>query len=248
MSEPVYDPEVQTHVVVTDREFVIRFVSAGFCDALACGSDDLVGTPLAHWLAEQQSRSSLLDLRAGFDRGDTFSLNVELQGTDGRSHPFDFRLVPVSAADSASVIYMAVGGRRSAPLLADPRAADLFARTYERTSLSYPRGKELFDRLELLMDDQEVFRDPQVTVATVARHLGTNTQYLSQVVNFFAELRFSSYVNLRRLETLAVLVAAGESVRRSDAWAEAGFGSYSAFYRALRRHYGVSPATFFGGK
>ena len=236
---------VETHIVVTDAEFVIRFVSTGFCEALACGSGDLIGVPLAHWLDDCQDGDQLGAMTRELDDHRSFTLALSLRARSGESLEFDFRLVPVSDVAGESTIYLAVGCRNPVRDFADRDAAERFATAYGGSSLTFEKGQAYFRELEKLMNTERLYRDPKVTIATVARRLGTNTQYLSQVVNYFAGTRFSTYVNNRRLESMAVRLAAGERLPSDTAWSEAGFGSYSAFYRALKRHYGVSPATFF---
>lgn len=234
----------QTHVVVTDTDFTVRFVSAGFCDTLDCESADLLGTPLADWLHDKRASGTLSELRASLDGHDDFSRAVELRDSKGFAKTFDFRMVPVLTT-SNDTIYMAVGGLRLGADLTEPTFQGRFEESYGGSSLTYDRGVKLFRAFEQFIGQDEGFRDPQLTIGRVSRRLGTNTQYLSQVVNFFSGQRFSIYVNQRRLESLAVRLSAGEPLDGRTAWAEVGFGSYSSFYRSLKRHYGVSPAAFF---
>lgn len=245
MSQTITHTAAQSHVVVTDPEFNIRFVSEGFCDMLACESDGLVGQSLAQWLIGAEESGTGVNTVDDLADHASFSRVLSLRGADGREHRFDFKLVPVAGPDGERTIYMAVGGPRVSGYVNDYAAARRFELAYGGSSLTFERGQEYYHELERHMSEVLVYRDPNLTVGAVARKLGTNTQYLSQVVNFFAGTRFSSYVNNRRLESMAVRLAAGEKLDANTAWAEAGFGSYSAFYRALRRHYGVRPAAFF---
>lgn len=244
MSHRTDKQTAQTHVVVTDSDFVVRFVSAGFCEALDRGSADLLGNPLADWLHDREAEGSLAELVANMDSHDSFSKAVMLRDNSGTPQIFDFRLVPVETT-TGSTIYMAVGGLRLGIDLDEPSFLGRFEHAYGGSSLTYDRGRALYVSFERLVNTEEVFRDTQLTIGRASRRLGTNTQYLSQVVNFFGGQRFSAYVNQRRLESMAVRLSAGDQLDGRTAWAEAGFGSYSAFYRSLRRHYGVSPATFF---
>lgn len=238
-------PTVETHLVVTDAAFVIRFVSAGFCDALECESGDLLGVPLAHWLADGQDGDQLASMVEDLDNHEAFTLELSLRAKSGGSKLFDFRLVPVTDPSRGRTIYLAVGNRNPARDFADDEAERRFAAAYGGSSLTFERGQAYYAELERIMNVERLYRDPKLTIGSLARRLGTNTQYLSQVVNYFAGLRFSTYVNNLRLESMALRLAAGERLASDVAWADAGFGSYSAFYRALKRHYGVSPVAFF---
>ena len=244
MSHKADQRVAQTHVVVTDTDFTVRFASAGLCDDLACERDQVVGRPLAQWLHDKHAAGTLAELTANLEEHDNFTRAIELRDARGAAQTFDFRMVPVATA-SGETIYMAVGGLRLGVDLRESSQRGRFEATYVGSSLSYERGLRLFRDLEHFVGREEAFRDPQLTIGRASRQLGTNTQYLSQVVNFFSGQRFSAYVNQLRLEAMAVRLSAGELLDPQEAWAEAGFGSYSSFYRSLKRHYGVSPATFF---
>ena len=116
----------------------------------------------------------------------------------------------------------------------DERAFD-FAGKYATTSLTYERGRELFLRMDRLVRNEELFRKRKLSVSSLAQQLNTNTQYLSHVVNYFCGERFPSYVNRLRIQWMAKHLEATKQRRRSGLWREAGFGSYSAYHRALKQ-------------
>jgi AraC-like DNA-binding protein len=86
--------------------------------------------------------------------------------------------------------------------------------------------------------------DPELTLAVLARHLGTNAAYASRAFNEGLGVPFSDFVNGERSARVAAMIEAG---RREDLLAlalEAGFASKATFNRAFRKRFGVSPSTF----
>lgn len=233
-----------TYVIVTDREGVIRFVSYGLCESIECVSGDLIGMPLAEFL-EGSTHWSGQELDEKLDEETTFEVALALKSPRRRGPRLTFTVHPVQAADHHFGNYLVVGTsdavEAARPVV--PMAIN-FERSYQGTSLSFERAREMFDQLETLLRDEHVYRDPAISISSIARSLKTNTQYLSQVVNFFGGVRFSRYVNQYRLNALARRLRDDPELQLDEVWSEAGFGSYSAFYRALRRNHAMAPTKF----
>ena len=115
------------------------------------------------------------------------------------------------------------------------RESHAFAGKYATTSLTYERGRELFLRMDKLVREEELFRGSRLSVSSLAQHLNTNTQYLSHVVNYFCGERFPSYINRLRVQWMNTELAKSSKRRKTGMWREAGFGSYSAYHRALKQ-------------
>ena len=119
-----------------------------------------------------------------------------------------------------------------------------FSGKYATTSLTYERGRELFLKMDKLVRNEELFRKSKLSVSSLAQQLNTNTQYLSHVVNYFCGERFPSYVNRLRIQWMAANSTSANQ-KRTGMWREAGFGSYSAYHRALKqlKQYAEKPET-----
>lgn len=90
------------------------------------------------------------------------------------------------------------------------------------------------------------WREPDLTLAELARRLGTNTGHLSRAVNEGLGVNFAELINRMRAEAVAArLRQDGDS--RGDLLAiafETGFSSKASFNRAFRAAFGVSPSEF----
>lgn len=86
--------------------------------------------------------------------------------------------------------------------------------------------------------------DPDLSLALLARRLGTNTGYLSRALNEGLGLNFSTFVNRLRCEDVAGALAAGRGDDLLDLALEAGFSSKASFNRAFRAEYGCTPSEY----
>ena len=87
-------------------------------------------------------------------------------------------------------------------------------------------------------------KDPELSLAALARLLGTNSTHLSRALNDGLGLNFSAFIAGLRSETVAAALRAG---RQDDLLAlalEAGFGSKASFNRAFQAAYGQSPSAY----
>lgn len=104
--------------------------------------------------------------------------------------------------------------------------------------------KELSERLlrdiTRLMEQEEVYRNPDLRADALVRMLGTNTTYLYYFMRDVIKMRFYDYVNSFRIR------AAKDRLANTDDTIESislscGFNSYNTFVAAFKRHNEVSP-------
>lgn len=89
------------------------------------------------------------------------------------------------------------------------------------------------------------WREPDLSLADLARRLGTNTAYLSRAVNEGLGVNFNAFINRMRAEEVARRMAADPEARDLLPLAlEAGFSSKATFNRAFRMAFGVTPSEF----
>jgi AraC-like DNA-binding protein len=87
-------------------------------------------------------------------------------------------------------------------------------------------------------------RDPELSLGTLARLLGTNSTHLSRALNDGLGLSFSTFIAGLRCETVAAALRAGRQDDLLDLALEAGFGSKATFNRAFQAAYGQSPSAY----
>ena len=98
----------------------------------------------------------------------------------------------------------------------------------------------LFARLEDLMANRRLWRDPEVTLALLARRLHVPAKTLSIAVNRVSGQNISRYVNGHRIAAASASLQQGASV--TEAMLDAGFLTKSNFNREFRRITGKTPS------
>jgi AraC-like DNA-binding protein len=88
------------------------------------------------------------------------------------------------------------------------------------------------------------WRDPELSLATLAAMLGVNTGYLSRGLNEGLGVNFAAFVNSLRARAVAKALAAGRSDDLLSLALESGFNSKASFNRAFRAEFGQSPSDY----
>jgi AraC-like DNA-binding protein len=95
------------------------------------------------------------------------------------------------------------------------------------------------------VDAGQFWLDPELTLNSLARKLGTNTTYLSRALNEGLGLSFSGFINQRRVATAQALLGAPTGANDLMAVAfDAGFSSKASFNRAFSEFAGCSPSAW----
>ena len=96
-------------------------------------------------------------------------------------------------------------------------------------------------RLEQLMSDDKVWKNPRLSLADLAMQIGTNRTYLSNYLNSNLNTTFYDYINGYRIEAaLRMMHEAGSSRTMAEVAENSGFNSISTFRRVFRRVKGCS--------
>ena len=84
------------------------------------------------------------------------------------------------------------------------------------------------------------FRE-EIGVAALAERFYMDKNTLNRQFKHYVGLTPGEYIRRRRLENAHTLISRG--IGAQTAGYQSGFGDYSAFYRAFRQEYGISPST-----
>lgn len=91
----------------------------------------------------------------------------------------------------------------------------------------------------------ELWRDPDISLASMARALGANTAYVSRALNEGLGVSFHDFVNGRRVEALKRLLADPNETRDLMTLAfDVGFSSKASFNRVFADVAGMTPSAF----
>ncbi|MEJ6394254.1 helix-turn-helix transcriptional regulator [Gymnodinialimonas sp. 2305UL16-5] len=146
------------------------------------------------------------------------------------------------------VLTLGIWGLRQSPGIAagDPVAeeADHASHVkYEKSALSPDRAARISDKLKAAMATEHLFRDPNLSLMILSKHIGVSTNYVSQSLNEHMGVSFFDFVNTCRVEEAKSLILAGEQPVTIIAY-EVGFNSRSSFYTAFKKNTGMTPKEF----
>ena len=94
----------------------------------------------------------------------------------------------------------------------------------------------------------ELYTDPKLTLKHLANDLGTNTRYLSMVINEYQGRNFNQMLNYYRVKKVMRLLVDNEAESYSylGLAQKAGFHSKSVFIAAFKTQTGTTPSEFSG--
>jgi AraC-like DNA-binding protein len=151
-----------------------------------------------------------------------------------------FDRFPLYLGFAALILYLGLEGWRHANHRF-PEMVDLPERDVAGRRNWTAQGHEWANRI----DAGEWWREPALSVAQVARRLGTNQSYVSRAINEGLGTNFNALINAMRVA--AVQARLREIVPGDDLLAlafDAGFSSKASFNRAFRAHTGMTPSAF----
>ena len=147
---------------------------------------------------------------------------------------------------SALSLYLAAEGWRHAELRF-PHLTDGLVQPSPAAETRPPPGKDwagLGRQWSQAVRGEEWWRDPDLTLASLAAKLGVNTSYLSRALNEGLGVNFAGFINGLRAEAVAKEIAAGRPDDLLTLALEAGFSSKASFNRAFRAAFDQSPSDY----
>lgn len=115
---------------------------------------------------------------------------------------------------------------------------------YSASTLQGVDVEQALSRLDSLMQVDHVYRDEDLSLASLAGSLELTSQQLSELINAQLGMGFSRYVRERRVEAAKQLLKAAPDQSILSISLDVGFRSQSNFYAAFREIAGVSPGDF----
>lgn len=114
-----------------------------------------------------------------------------------------------------------------------------------KTKKDEDRNEELFNRLEKLMKENEIWRDKELSVEKLAALLDTNRSYVSSMFSTHAGISYNDYINSYRIkEAVKVLSDPKDDIPLKLLSDNLGYSSISSFYRLFQKETGVPPSHF----
>lgn len=105
---------------------------------------------------------------------------------------------------------------------------------------------ELKVRLQILMEEEKPYLNPDLNLQLLADQLGIREKELSELLNAGLDTSFYAFVNTYRLQEVRTLLLDPEKQHLTNLAIaqEAGFSSRSTFFNLFKKHFGTTPGAF----
>ncbi len=108
------------------------------------------------------------------------------------------------------------------------------------------KDNEQLTLLIKLMDEEQIFRNPELSLEILAKKMSTNVTYVSQLINKEFTCNYNTLINRYRITYCKneIRNSAGHSILMKQIGFAAGFSSQSTFYSAFKSEVGITPLQF----
>lgn len=117
---------------------------------------------------------------------------------------------------------------------------------YQNSGLTDELVDEYYKKLIILMEQEELYKNSDLSLNNLANELGIHPNYLSQIINENKNQSFYDYVNSFRVEEFKRLIAIPKNQQftiMTIAY-DCGFNSKSSFNRYFKENTGLTPSQF----
>ncbi|HSI74802.1 MAG TPA: helix-turn-helix domain-containing protein [Lunatimonas sp.] len=111
---------------------------------------------------------------------------------------------------------------------------------------SFTNDNAYFKQLCVLLTEEKIYKDAELSLSTVANRLNISANYLSQLINSLSSRNFSDLINFYRVEEAMNCLTHSDFVdyTMEGIGYEVGFNSKSSFYSAFKKQTGITPTQF----
>ncbi len=120
------------------------------------------------------------------------------------------------------------------------------AAKYQKSGLSPEKADEYLNQLKKLMEEDEIYTNPDITLKDLSEHLGTSTHNISEVINTRLHQNFFDFINRYRIERVKrdLLDKKKEHYTLFAIAVDAGFNSKSGFNAIFKRYTDQTPSEY----
>lgn len=117
---------------------------------------------------------------------------------------------------------------------------------HTKSKTQFSTAHKYFKKLEELMRFKKLYRNPCLSLSSVAEVLGISACYLSSMINRLLNKSFIDFINEYRVADVKQNLTSNAFAHYTivSLGLEAGFNSKSAFYSAFKKHTGLTPVQY----
>lgn len=118
----------------------------------------------------------------------------------------------------------------------------VWTETAEETEFN--REIVLWRKLSMLMDSEEIWRNPDIHLSDVALKIGTNRTTLSTLIQNKYEGGYREFINKRRIEEFIKVADEKRNINIQDTFYDVGFRSRMTAFRYFKEYIGMTPTEY----
>ena len=119
---------------------------------------------------------------------------------------------------------------------------------YSNTQIDKNEAYQLLEKIAFFLSNEELFKNPNLTLPILAKKLNIRPQLLSQLLNNNLNKSFSQYINEYRIEEAKHLLKTHPNLKIEIIAEKSGFNSNSTFYTAFKNITNTTPAKYIDKK
>jgi len=132
-------------------------------------------------------------------------------------------------------------------LLYRKKTSDLFSLTAQKNTdkkLDPEEAQLIINRLEKVMKEKELFKNPNLKINDLARELNVSGHQLSQLLNNNIEKNFTLFINEYRINAACNMLSEQTNLTIEAIGDEVGFNSRSTFFASFKKIKGITPSVY----
>lgn len=232
-------------VIVTDAQRNIQWVNDGFTLLTGYTLQEVIGKKPNILQGPGSEREVIRRIRKGLEAQIPFKDQITNYRKNGEAYQCRLVIHPIFNNNKELTNFIAfeidadIDGDKPIPLL------EVNAK-YRTSSLKGAEGAKLYYSLKALLERELLYLDPNVNLRTLADKLGTNTKYLSQVVNFHFGNNLQVFINTFRIEEAKKKMLKSEFAHLTlyGIAMQCGFKNKSTFYKVFKQQTGMTPLDY----
>jgi AraC-like DNA-binding protein len=117
---------------------------------------------------------------------------------------------------------------------------------YQKSGLNQEAAQEIHSKLSKVMENERLFKNPELTLPELSEKLEINPNILSQVINTQVGKSFYDYINSLRIDDFKKMVLLPENQKYSllGLAMQCGFNSKTSFNRNFKKVTGLAPSEY----
>ena len=115
---------------------------------------------------------------------------------------------------------------------------------YANKKIESTEANQLLSKIEKLMREEELFKNPNLNLAKLAKELHISSHLLSQLLNDNLNKSFTQFINEYRIEEAKKMLKTNQNLKIEVIAENCGFNSNSTFYNVFKKFTNTTPAKY----